>query len=91
VVRWRRIDLAERIKSEFEVKLDVRTVGTMMRNLNFRRISVRPRHPSSDEAAQDAFKKTSPNWRPRRSLSPRAASRSSCGGRTKPASVSKQR
>jgi transposase len=58
VVRWRRIDLAERITATFGVTLDVRTVGRLLRKLNFRRISVRPQHPESDEAAQAIFKKT---------------------------------
>jgi hypothetical protein len=40
------------------VTLDVRTVGRLLRKLNFRRISVRPQHPESDEAAQAIFKKT---------------------------------
>ncbi len=62
VVRWRRIDLAERIKTEFAVTLDVRTVGRLLRKLNFRRISVRPQHPESDEAATDIFKKALPSW-----------------------------
>jgi transposase len=55
VVRWRRIDLVERIKAEFGMTLDVRTVGRLLRTLNFRRLSVRPQHPESDEAAQKAF------------------------------------
>jgi transposase len=55
VVRWRRIDLVERIKAKFSVTLDVRSVGRLLRALNFRRISVRPQHPQSDEAAQRAF------------------------------------
>jgi transposase len=57
VVRWRRIDLVERIKAEFGVTLDVRSVGRLLRTLNFCRISVRPQHPESDTAAQEAFEK----------------------------------
>jgi transposase len=60
VVRWRRIDLVERIKAKFSVTLNVRTVGRLLRALDFRRISVRPQHPDSDEAAQEAFKKDFP-------------------------------
>lgn len=60
VVRWRRIDLVERIKAKFSVTLDVRTVGRLLRALNFRRLSVRPQHPKSDEAAQEAFQKDFP-------------------------------
>ena len=56
VVRWRRIDLVERIKATFNVTLDVRTVGRLLRTLDFRRLSVRPQHPESDDAAQEAFK-----------------------------------
>jgi transposase len=55
IVRWRRVDLMERIKAKFSVTLDVRSVGRLLRALNFRRISVRPQHPQSDEAAQRAF------------------------------------
>jgi transposase len=89
VVRWRRIDLAERIKAEFDVTLDVRTVGRLLRKLNFRRISVRPQHPESDEAAQDIFKKTLPSWPWQPSRSRRATSRSKSGGRMRPVSASK--
>ena len=38
VVRWRRIDLRERIKPRFEVTFHVRSVGKILRRLNFRRI-----------------------------------------------------
>lgn len=55
VVRWRRIDLVERIKARFSVTLDVRTMGRLLRALDFRRLSVRPQHPESDDAAQEAF------------------------------------
>ena len=55
VVRWRRIDLVERIKAKFGVTLDVRSAGRLLRILNFCRISVRPQHPESDQAAQKAF------------------------------------
>jgi transposase len=56
VVRWRRVDLRERIKARFNVTLDVRTVGKLLRKLQYRRISVRPLHPKTDAAAQEAFK-----------------------------------
>ena len=69
VVRWRRVDLAER------------SVGAMLRRLGFRRLSVRPRHPQQDPAAQEAHKKTSPIWSKPRSPNMRAKSRSNSGGR----------
>lgn len=89
VVRWRLIDLREQIAREFSVQLHERTVGKLMRRLNFSRVSVRPRHPEQDLAAQEAHKKTSPIWS--RPPSPRThvANRSNSGGRTKPGSASR--
>ena len=60
VVRWRRIDLKRRIEDRFGVVMHERTVGKQLAALGFRRLSVRPQHPKSDLAAQEAFKKTSP-------------------------------
>ena len=59
VVRFRRADLRDRIAAEFGVTLHERSVGKLLRRLNFRRLSVRPQHPQSDPAAQETFKKTS--------------------------------
>jgi len=59
VVRWRRIDLKEKIAEEFGVDFHERTVGKLLAKLGYVRLQARPRHPKSDEAAQDAFKKTS--------------------------------
>jgi transposase len=84
VVRWRRADLARVIERRFGVRLDVRTVGRLLRRLGFKRLAVRPRHPRADPQAQEAHKKTSPRWSPPPSPSARAASRSSFGGRTRP-------
>jgi transposase len=89
MVRWRLRDLRDRILARFFVTMDERSVGRILRSLKFSRISVRPRHPMADAAAQAAHKKTLPNWsRPPFRL-PRTASRSSCGGRTRPALVNK--
>ena len=60
VVRWRRIDLKRKIEERFGVVMHERTVGKQLASLGFRRLSVRPRHPKSDPAAQETFKKTSP-------------------------------
>src|ERR671929_981823 len=57
VVRWRRVDLQALIEARFAVRLHERSVGKVLRRLGFARLSVRPRHPEADEAAQDAFKK----------------------------------
>lgn len=60
VVRWRRIDLQRKIEDCFGVVMHERTVGKQLASLGFRRLSVRPRHPKSDPAAQETFKQTFP-------------------------------
>jgi len=62
VVRWRRVDLRDELQRCFGVELHERSVGKVLAKLGYRRLSVRPRHPQTDEAAQEAFKKTSPQW-----------------------------
>ena len=91
VVRWRRIDLARVIAAEFDVTLAERTIGKLLRALGFSRISARPHHPEHDGAAQDAHKKTLPAWSPQPFPTVHAASLSSFGGKTRPASASKAR
>ncbi len=62
VVRWRCVDLKAQIQTRFAVTLSERQVERILKRLKFTRLSVRPRHPQADEAAQQAFKKTSPPW-----------------------------
>ena len=62
VVRWRRVDLQALIKDRFEVELHQRSVGKLLHLLGFVRLSVRPRHLSSDPQAQEVFKKASLSW-----------------------------
>jgi transposase len=62
VVRWRCADLQAEIKRRFGVEISERHVGRLLKRLKFTRLSVRPRHPQADAAAQEAFKKTSPLW-----------------------------
>jgi transposase len=62
VVRWRRIDLQAVIAQRFGVAVHERTVGKLLRKLDFARLSVRPQHPQADPEAQAAFKKTSMTW-----------------------------
>lgn len=89
IVRWRLVDLRDEIARHFGVHLHERTVGKLMVRLNFARVSVRPRHPDQDAAAQDAHKKTSPRWSPPFFPSMPATSRSSSGGRTRHGLASK--
>ena len=56
-MRWRRIDLRALIEARFAVRLHERSVGKVLRRLGFARLSVRPRHPKADEAAQERSKK----------------------------------
>lgn len=54
VVRWRRIDLQRVIKQRFGIELHERTVGKLLHRLGYAKLSVRPKHPKSDPAAQTA-------------------------------------
>lgn len=60
VVRWRRCDLAAKIKAEFGVGVHERTVSGYLARLGYVRLTVRPEHPKASPEAQEAFKKTSP-------------------------------
>lgn len=89
IVRWRRKDLQRRIAERFLVTFHERSVGKLLKRLNFRHISVRPRNPKADQAAQEAHKKTSANSLRTSSPSPRASGPLNSGGRTKRGSASK--
>jgi len=89
VVRWRRVDLQALIEARFAVRLHERSVGEVLRRLGFARLSVRPRHPKADEAAQEAFEKASPRWSRRRFPNMPVASRSRSGSWMRPASASR--
>jgi transposase len=91
VVRWRRTDLRDELQRQFGVVLHERSVGKVLKRLGYRRLSVRPRHPESDEEAQEAFKKTSPRRSPRSSRSAPRTKPSKSGSRTKRGSASKAR
>ena len=56
VVRWRCVDLQERIQREWGISMHERTVGKLLRKLAFRRLSVCPQHPKSDPEAQALFR-----------------------------------
>lgn len=91
VVRFRRVDLRDRIAREFGVNLHERSVGKLLHKLGYRRISVRPVHPQTDLAAQETFKKTFPTWHATQSARSTPASQSKSGSKTKQESVSKAR
>ena len=52
VVRWRRVDLRRVIAERWGVPFHECTVGKLLHRLGFARLSVRPKHPKSDPAAQ---------------------------------------
>jgi transposase len=58
VVRWRCIDLREKIMQHFSVSVHKRTVAKWLREMALTRLQPRPFHPKKDAAAQEAFKKT---------------------------------
>ena len=91
VVRWRCRDLRARIGHEFGVRFHERTVGEPLAKLRFRRLSVRPRHPEGDAAAQEAFRGASPSGRRPSSPWPPGESRSRSGSPTRPGSASRAR
>ena len=59
VVRWRCVDLCEEVEKRFSVVVCERTMGKWLNKLGLTRVQPRPHHPKKDEAAQEAFKKTS--------------------------------
>lgn len=89
IVRWRLVDLRDRISRIFAVDLHERSVDKLAQRIGFRRVSVRPRHPQADAEAQDAHKKTSVIWFATRSLKRPATGALNSGGRMKPGSANK--
>lgn len=57
VVRWRRVDLRRVIAERFAVELHERSVGKLLHRLGFAKLSVRPKHPRADPAAQAEWEK----------------------------------
>jgi transposase len=57
VVRWRCVDLKRVLGERFGVDLSEVSLGRILKQLKFSRISARPRHPRQDEQAIPTFKK----------------------------------
>ena len=57
VVRWRRVDLRGVIARRFGIEFHERSVGKLLHRLGFARLSVRPKHPKTDPAAQAEWEK----------------------------------
>jgi transposase len=91
VVRWRRVDLRDKLEELFGVTMHDRSVGKQLAALGYRKLSVRPQHPNADPEAQEPSKKTLPGRSPKSSRNTPEASRSKSGSRTRRASVSRGR
>jgi transposase len=85
VVRWRCIDLKAVIAKRFGVEISERSVGRILNERGFRKLSARPKHPEVDAAAQEAFRQTSPGSYPIVFLSTPRPNQSRSGFRTRPA------
>jgi transposase len=64
VVRWRIVDLRQWLYDQFQVSVSEQTLSRVLRAMNYRRLSARPRHHAQAEGAIEDFKKASPRvWR----------------------------
>ena len=69
VVRWRLVDLAQWVFAEFGISVSKQTLSRILRDMDYRKLTARPRHHAQDPAALDAFKKTSSRvWKKSRSM-----------------------
>ena len=59
VVRWRCVDLRDKVAQRYGVYVHQRTVAKWLGKMEMTRLQPRPFHPKKDAAAQEAFKKTS--------------------------------
>jgi transposase len=74
VVRWRLVDLAQWVFAEFGISVSPQTLSRMLRGMDYRKLTARPRHHAQDPAALEAFKKTAPRvWRKSHSMRPQAS------------------
>ena len=51
IVRWRQVDLRDKLKERFDVSVHERTVGKHLAKLGYRRLSVRPHNPKGNPEA----------------------------------------
>lgn len=58
---WSGTAIVQLLEKEFNVVLKRDAVYKLLHRMNYSWLCPRPRHPKSDQAAQDAFKKTSPS------------------------------
>jgi len=85
VVRWRCSDLKALIAKRFGIDISEGSVGRILKERGFRKLSPRPQHPEADAAAQKAFQQTSPGSFASACLTMPRPSLSKSGFRTRPA------
>lgn len=61
LARYRIVDLQRFLKEEHGITMGVSGIWYVLQDLNLSWKTGRQRHPKSDEATQEAFKKTSPS------------------------------
>jgi transposase len=91
VVRWRCADLKAVIAKRFGVEISERSVGRILNERGFRKLSARPKHPEVDGAAQEAFRQTSQGSYAIAFLSMPGPCPSRSGSKTRPASDNRGR
>ena len=91
VVRWRCIDLKAVIAKRFDVEISERSVGRILNERGFRKLSARPKHPEVDAEEQEAFRQTSPGSYATAYLSMPRPNPSKSGSRTRRASDKRAR
>ena len=73
VVRWRLVDLVQWIWEEFRIVVCQTTIGRVLNEMGYRKLSARPRHYAQNPEAMAVFKKSSPPlWRRSRATRRRA-------------------
>ncbi len=65
VVRWRLVDLCQWVWEMFRISISPQTMSRELRAMDYRKLSVRPRHHGQVEGAIALFKRVSPTWRSR--------------------------
>ena len=64
IVRWRLVDLVQWIWEEFRIVVCETTIGRVLNEMGYRKLSARPRHYAQNPEAAAVFKKSSPSlWR----------------------------
>jgi hypothetical protein len=58
VVRWRLVDLIQWLWDEYRLPVSKQTLSREVRALGYRKLSGRPQHHATNEAAVSAFKKS---------------------------------